>query len=202
MYRCEAFSLAGFIQQLAARYLASGYVFYVVGQVPRAKDPRRVDAKLIARYRIDCSKYVRARRKQAGKANVHYLRYREVFVLMATHGVHPFFEAEAAQILDARREPLKVEGYSLGFYRGKVSVRIERNEYLCLKAYFRGLATRRPVSVLADELGSLPYEPYGPIRGQMLRILGTVNRARREAGLERVPLSCLRLRRRIGPVFK
>ena len=34
MYRCEAGSLAGFVQQLAARYVASGYVFYVVGRVP------------------------------------------------------------------------------------------------------------------------------------------------------------------------
>src|SRR5437868_5921856 len=98
MYRCEAGSLAGFIQQLTSRYVASGYVFYVVGRVPAGKDPRRVDAKLIARYGVDCSKFTRARRKRAGRANVHYLRYRDVFVLLATHGEHPFFEGEAGQI--------------------------------------------------------------------------------------------------------
>jgi hypothetical protein len=201
MYRYEALSLAGFIQQLAVSYVANGYFFYVLDQVPQAKDPRALDAKLIGQYGIDCSKYVRARRKQAGKANLHYLRFRDLWVLLATHGPHSFFTAEASQIQDVRREPLKVEGYSIAYRAGRVSVRIEQNEYRALKAYFRGIATRRPVAVLADELGALPYEPYAPIRRQMLALLGTVNRARREAGLDRVPLSCLRLRRRIGPVF-
>lgn len=201
MYRCEALSLPGFIQQLAVSYVANGYLFYVLGQVPQAKDPRAVDAKLIGRYGIDCSKYVRARRKQAGRANLHYLRFRDVFVLLATHGTHPFFTAEAGQIRDVRREPLKVEGYSIAYRAGRVSVRIEQDEFRDLKAYFRGIATRRPVAVLADEFGALPYEPYAPIRRQMLGLLGTVNRARREAGLDRVPVSCLRLRRRIRTVF-
>jgi hypothetical protein len=201
VYRCEASTLAGFVQQLASRYVASGYVFYVLGRVPAGKDPRTVDQKLIDRYGIDCSKYVRARRKRAGRANVHYLRYRDVFVLLATHGEHPFFEGEAGQIRDARREPIKVEGYSIAQRAGRVSVRIEREEYRNLRAYFHGLATRRSAAVLADELGSLPYEPYAPIRRQLLGLLGLVNRARRAAGFEGVPLECLRLRRRIGPVF-
>ncbi len=201
MYRCEAGSLAGFIQQLASRYVASGYVFYVVGRVPAGKDPQRVDAKLIARYGVDCSKFVRARRKRAGRANVHYLRYRDVFVLLATHGEHLFFEGEAGQIRDARREPLKVEGYSIAARGGRVSVRVERDEYRGLRAYFADAAVRRSAGVLADELGSLPYEPYAPVRRQMLGLLGLVNRARKASGLEEVPLACLRLRRRIGPVF-
>src|SRR5262245_12402980 len=142
MYRCEAKSLAGFVQQIAASYVANGYVFYVCGRVPDHKDPHVVDAKLIALYGIDCSKFVRARRKQAGRANLHYIRYRQVFVLLATHGEHPFFAEEAAQIRDVRRVPLKFEGYSIGMGGGRVSVRIERGEYIALKAYFRGIATR------------------------------------------------------------
>jgi hypothetical protein len=201
MYHCEARTLAGFIQQLVASYVANGYVFYVLGRVPPGKDSHAVDAKLIARYGIDCSKFVRARRKLAGKANLHYLRFRDVFVLLATHGTHPFFESEGGQIRDARRVPLKVEGYAVAYRAGRVSVRIERNEYLDLKAYFRGLALRRPSAAIADELGALPYEPYAPVRRQLLGLLGAVNRARREAGLDRVPVSCLRLRRQIGPVF-
>jgi len=201
MYRCEALSLAGFIQQLAVSCVAHGYFFYVLGRVPSSKDPRAVDAKLVTRYGIDCSRWVRVRRKQAGKANLHYVRYRDEFVLLATPGEHPFFTAEAGQIRDVRREPLKVDGYSIAFRGHRVSVRIERREYRSLKAYFRALATRRPVAAIADELGSLPYEPYAPVRRQMLALLGLVNRARRAAGLDEVPLSCLRLRRRIVPVF-
>ena len=201
MYRCAALSLPGFVQQLAVSYVANGYVFYVVGTVPERKDAQVVDAKLIARYGIDCSKFVRARRKAAGKANLHYLRYLRTFVLLATHGEHEFFVEEAGQIRDVRREPLKVEGYSIAVRGGRVSVRIERSEYLGLKAYFRGLAVRRPAAAIADELASLPYEPYAPIRRQMLGLLGAVNRARRLAGLDDVPLSCLRLKRHIVPVF-
>jgi hypothetical protein len=201
MYRCEAASLAGFIQQLAARYVASGYFFYVVGRVPAGKDASRVDAKLLARYGVDCSKFARARRKRAGKANVHYLRYRDVFVLLATHGEHPFFESEGGQVRDVRRVPLKVEGYAVAFRGGRVSVRIERGEYRALRAYFAAAAVRRSAAALADELGSLPYEPYAPVRRQLLGLLSLVNRGRKAAGLEEVPLACLRLRRRIGPVF-
>lgn len=201
MYRCEAASLAGFVQQLASRYVASGFFFYVVGRVPAGKDPRRVDAKLVSRYGVDCSKFVRVRRRRAGRANVHYLRYRDVFVLLATHGEHPFFEAESGQIQDLRRVPLKVEGYAVACRGGRVSVRIERGEYRNLRAYFADIAVRRSADVLADELGSLPYEPYAPVRRQLLGLLGLVNRARKVAGLGEVPLSCLRLRRRIGPVF-
>jgi hypothetical protein len=201
MYPCEALSLPGFVQQLAVSYVANGYYFYVLGRVPDGKDPSAVDAKLIARYDIDCSKWARARRKQAGRANLQYIRFRQVFVLLATHGEHRFFAEERDQVRDLRRVPLKVEGYSIGFRGGRVSVRIERDEYRNLKAYFRSIASRRSVEVLADELGSLPYEPYAPVRRQMFGLLGTVNRVRREAGLGDVPPSCLRLRRRIVTVF-
>src|SRR5262245_42858115 len=143
MYRCEASSLAGFVQQLAARYVASGYVFYVVGRVPPRKDPHAVDAKLIERYGIDCSKFVHARRKGSGRATVHHSRLREVFVLLATHGDRPFFAAEGRKILDARREPIKVEGYAIAARGERVSVRIERYEYQALRAYFWCIATRR-----------------------------------------------------------
>ena len=65
MYRCEVTTVAGFVQQLAVSYLVHGYWFYVTGRIPKHKDPRRVDEKLIARYGIDLSKWSRARRKQA-----------------------------------------------------------------------------------------------------------------------------------------
>lgn len=203
MYRCEAASLAGFVQQVAARYVASGYVFYVRGRVPAGKDPRAIDAKLVGRYGIDCSKFVRARRKRAGGANVHYIRYRDAFLLLATGSqrADPFFVHEGNQIRDCRREPIKVEGYSIGVYRGRVSVRIEQAEEKALRAYFAGLATKRSAAFLADELASLPYEPYRPVRRQMLNLLGLVNRARKQAGLEAVPVTCLRFKRRGGPVF-
>src|SRR5262245_16793792 len=94
MYRSEATSVEGFVQQRAVSYLGNGYWFYVTGEIPEGKDPAKVDEKLLARYRIDLSKWARARRKRAGFANLQYIRFERFFVLLATHGVHPFFEEE------------------------------------------------------------------------------------------------------------
>lgn len=47
-------------------------------------------------------------------------------MLLATHGVHPFFEVEAGETRDVRRVPLKVEGDSIRVRAGWVSVRIEQ----------------------------------------------------------------------------
>src|ERR1051326_2786433 len=116
MYRCEAASEAGFVQQLVL-YLTQGYWFYVSGHVPERKDPRAVDAKLIERYGIDISKWARARRKRAGHANMQYLRYEQFFVLLATHGEHCFF-LEEKNFRDVRRDSISFAGYSIGFKKG------------------------------------------------------------------------------------
>jgi hypothetical protein len=199
MYRCETVSIEGFIQQLAVSYVAKGYWFYVTGRIPPHKDPRRVDQKLIARYGLDVSKYARARRKRAGLANVQYLRLGHVYVLLATKGEHPFFAAEGRCVRDLRRVPLKVFGYAISYRvnggRGHASVRIERQHYRELKAYFEALAIHRSISGLAVELRELPFAPYAPVRRQLLMIVNAVNRRRRVAGFEPVPLAALRLHR-------
>lgn len=200
-YACEATTLAGFIQQLAVSYVANGYFFYVLGTIPDGKDPARTDAKLIARYGIDCSKFVRARRKRAGLANVQYIRFRNRFVLLATHGDHRFFQDEATQIRDVRREPLKVEGYAISFRAGRVCVRIQRDEYEPLKSHFLALATHRSAENLSDEFAAVPYQPYAPVRGQLLCVWRAVNRVRKDAGFEPVPITCVPSRRRIVKPF-
>lgn len=201
-YRCEATTLEGFVQQLATSYLVHGYYFYVTGIIPEGKDVGAIDAKLIARYDIGASKWAAARRKRAGGANVHYLRLGRFFVLLATHGRHRFFEAERTRIRDARHVTLKVGGYALGVRGGHVRVTIAREEYRTLKAYFIERATRRSTTALAAELGALPFEPYAAIRRQFLCILRAMNRARTEAGLEPVPKTCLRFKRRIVRPFE
>jgi hypothetical protein len=199
MYRCETVSIEGFIQQLAVSYVAKGYWFYVTGRIPPHKDPRRVDQKLIARYGLEVSKYVRARRKRAGLASVQYLRLGQVYVLLATKGEHPFFAAEAKCVRDLRRVPLKVFGYAVSYRvnggRGHASVRIERQRYCELRAYFEALALHRSIAGLAVELRELPFAPYAPVKRQLLMVVNGVNRRRRVAGLEPVPLTALRLRR-------
>jgi len=205
-YNCEAATLAAFVQQFAVSYVAKGYRFYVTGCVPARKEPADVDRKLIERYGVDVSMWARARRKRAGHASVQYLRHARFFVLIATHGQHPLFDAES-NIRDIRKEPLKYGGYAVSFRhstvtgRSHASVRIEREEYLRLKAYFLGLARHRSNETLAELFGSLPYEPYAPIRRQILTLLRAVNRERAASGFDAVPSACLRLRRRQVCVF-
>lgn len=205
MYRCEATSVEGFVQQLAVAYVQHGHWFYVTGMVPEHKDPRTVDAKLTGRYGLDISKWARARAKALGRASVHYIRHGRFFVLIATKGNHEFFEQEG-EIRDIRRQPISYAGYSISYRRGvdrrwHVSVRIAADEYLRLKSHFVRLAVHRSVDNLVIELGQVAFERYAPVRRQLLNILRAVNRVRHAAGFKAVPVSTIRLRRRVVKPF-
>src|SRR5262249_22480389 len=157
--------IAGFVQQLAVSYVANGYWFYVTGVIPEGKDPRRVDDKLIEKYELDISKFVRARRKAAGQANVQYLRHRRFFVLAATHGVHKFFlpmeqGGEGGRICDCRKIPIKFASYSIGYRGGHAHVRIEQQTYLDIKAYCLEHSGHWCSEKLGEILRKLPFEPY------------------------------------------
>ena len=200
-YRHEATSVAGFIQQLAVAYLTHGYWFFVTGVVPDGKDPQRTDAKLLGRYGVDISRWTRTRRKRQGLANVHYLRFRRFFVLLASHGRHPFFELEAGNIRDARRTPIRFYGYAVSYRHGHAHVRIDGEDYLWLKEQLVGSACRRSATDLVAEFQRVPFEPYAPVRRQLLCIWLAVNRQRKAAGLDQVPVTAIRLRRRIVKPF-
>lgn len=201
-YRCETTSVEGFVQQVAVQYLRHGYWFYVAGSVPVGKDTLAVDRKLIAKFGITTSSKERTRRKRAGLANLHYIRHDRFFLLMATHGRHRFFDDEAGQIHDARRQPIKYGGYAMSYRNGHACVRIERAEYLQLKAWFLDLACRRSVEALGAEFRTVRFVPYAPVRQQALAIWRTVNRARKIAGYEPVPIDCVPWKRRIVRAFE
>jgi hypothetical protein len=199
--RYEATTIHGFIQQVAVGHVQHGYWFYVPGVLPEGKDPRALDEKLTTKYEVGISKWTRARRKRAGAASIAYLRHDRFFVLLATHGRHPFFEEEAARLRDLRREPFKFASYAVSHRAGHAHVRIEAQTFRDLKAYFDELATKRSAEWLGQALHDLPFEPYAPIRGQFCELLRRINSRRRTAGLESVPGDCLRLRRRIYRPF-
>ena len=201
-YRCEATTVEGFVQQLAVSYLKNRYWFYVPGEVPDGKDPQAVDEKLLARYEIDMSKWAKARRKRRGFAKLQYLRYERTFLLLATAGEHPFFADEGTNILDARERAIPFRGYSVGYKDGHPHVRIGTARYEALKVEFREAALRLTAEELAARFRALPFEPYGPVRAQLRKLLVKVNRARREAGLGRVPVECLRTKRRVVKPFE
>lgn len=219
-YRCEATSLIGLVQQLAANILPHGYWFYVRGFVREGKDPRMVDAKLLAKYAIGISRQQRARRKLAGQANLHYLRLERDWILLATKGEHRFFAEESNNIRDARQAPIQIGGYSLRVARGnflrkesgdelptadfrhRVRVQISRDRYRDLLAWFLDRANQPSAEKLAAELFTLPYEPYAPIRRQLLNLLRLVNERRQQAGYEKLDPNILRYKREIVKPFE
>jgi hypothetical protein len=205
-YQYVAASENAFVQQLAVACVNHGYWFYVRGYIPPDKDVAAVDRKLIEKYGVAISKWSRARRKRQGLANVHYLRCQRFFVLIATAGQHPFYREEAIEIRDIRREPIRFAGYSIGYRQGvdrkwHASVCINSEQYNVIKGYFVDVCLHRSVEQIRKELQMMPFEPYAPVRCQMLNILRAINRKRRTAGLGPVPIEALRLRRRILKPF-
>ena len=80
-------------------------------------------------------------------------------------------------------------------------VLIAREPYRELCAYFLSIACHRRTEALAEELYSLPYEPYAPVRKQLLKLLRLINAKRQAAGYSRIPPTCLRFKREIVKSF-
>jgi len=201
MYRCEALSVEGFIQQLAVCYVGRGYFFYVTGQVPEHKDPRAIDEKLIQQYDIGRSKWSKWRGYHKHReAKVQYIRYQRFFVILGSYGSHNFRRREARCIQDARDTPIKFAGYSVSFRGGHVCVRIEVEREKSLKTELVDRALE-PREALEATVYNLPFEPYKPIRQQLLTILREVNRVRSASGLEALSDLCIRYRRKIVRPF-
>jgi hypothetical protein len=200
--------------------LTHGYYFFVQGTVPVGKDPVALDAKFLAKYDIAKSEGARRWRKQQGLGNVQYVRFERYWILMATHGDHAIREGESDTLKDVRRSPVRIGDYSIyvkrGNYRRKASpkdpampdgrwrvrVLIAREPYRELCAYFLSIASHRQADALADELFSLPYVPYAPVRKQLLKLLRLVNAKRQAAGFAKIPPTCLRFKRDIVRTFE
>ncbi len=212
-YLCETTSVEGFVQLLACNLLPHGYWFYVTGQIPDGKDPGRVDEKLTRKYHADLRPSERVRRKRLGMANVRYVRHGRFFALLATHGRHRFYQEESDSIRDIRRVPLRFAGYSISYRRGgrrrdggrdpgwHAHVEIEPRRFLALEAYFAEMAVRWSTRRLGLAFYGFPFEPYAPVRRQMLRLLRHVNGRRKRAGLPLLPHDVLPLRRRVVKPF-
>ena len=218
-YRHEVTSVEGFVQMVASNYLPHGYWFYVTGRVPDGKDPSRIDEKILSKYGIELSRQQRARRKQQGLANLHYIRFQDLFVILATHGQHPFFAAEAVSVKDIRKYPLHFHGYSISVKRGgflkkqegeetasadgryRSRVTIGREAFRNLASGLLEHATHRTVETLRWEFWNQPFEPYAPIRKQLLKVLQAVNAKRSAMGYEKLKPDCIRYSRNIVKPF-
>lgn len=200
-YRYLAKSEHGFIQQLACSYANRGYQFYFVGRIPDGKDPFKIDQKLLAEYDVSASKAERWRRKQAGRANVQYLRFGQDFILLATHGEHHFFEANAGRIRKLSSHPLKFYGYSVSIKGGHCVVRISKEQIKLLRASFQSVSLKKQADELGKAINALPFERYRGVIRQLFQLVKAVNDVRSPAGLPKVKKSCIRAKRRVLKPF-
>jgi hypothetical protein len=82
-----------------------------------------------------------------------------------------------------------------------VRVELDAETYDGLKAYFLNISTHREANFIANEFTELPFQPYRPVREQLRSILRSVNKSRRAAGYQRIPISVIPFKRRIVRPF-
>lgn len=129
-------------------------------------------------------------------------------------------EEESNNIRDCRKVPIQVGGYSLSVKPGgvlrtndehrpvtsdpkmRVRVQISRERFRELLYYFQEISCRRSIESLSSELYSIPYEPYAPVRRQLLTVVRKVNEKRQQAGLDKLPYTVLRYQRTIVKPFE
>jgi hypothetical protein len=199
--------VAGFVQR-AVVLAQRGYQYFVAGEVPERKDPGRIDAKMLAKYGVALSRRQRTYRKSKGLPNGHYFRVERRWVLMATSRAFFLRIDSSERVKDLRESPLRVGGYGLslradgaakrgGIRRLRASVRLDERTRRELRAEMEEAAIHRTADVLALRFWreSNRWQVYAPVYRQFRGVLRRVNELRKIAGLERVPVSCLRIQR-------
>lgn len=175
------------MQHLAVRLIGNGYRFFVLGEIPKAKDPAKVDRKLCSRYDFGVSKWVQFRRSMRGEAKVRYLRYGHQFILIATEGRHRFFDEESSAVRDASEVPIRCFGYEIMSrprgtkFHPVVKLGEARFEELRSQLLNLALATD---SALTKRILDERLIFFSGVKRQIFRILKEVNERRRTAGLE------------------
>ena len=130
-------------------------------------------------------------------------------MLIATSpiGGHPFSRAERSALRDVRKQPIRIGGYAVssrrdgselrrGVERWRAHVRIDRQTYVQLRDFYLEAALRRTRAELEQDLHALPFEPYAPVRRQLLGLVRKINERRKVGALLPLRSSCLRFRRK------
>jgi len=199
-YQYVATTLPGFVQQVAVHYIRWGYYYYTTGVVQHPKTPEAFDKKMLDQYGIYCSKDTRYRQKLRGEARVQYLRYKRLWILMATEGRHPVHLAEAKSFKKCDKYPIYVFGYSISYKAGHPHVRIRDYDFAHEREYLLKCAPAKK-EWLEAKFRSLKWQNYGPVVIQIRRLINLVNDERKRRGLEPIDKTCRVFKRRSVKVF-
>jgi hypothetical protein len=200
-YQYVVTSAEGFVQRLATNLLPHGYWFYVLSTIPDHKDPLAVDEKLLGLYNVRSTRWSREEDKRKGVARIHYLRFERTFILIATHGEHPFFKDHEENIRDVRYKAIQFGDYAIKLRNGHASVKINLKAYQRLKAEYLAVALRNSKQWWEWRFGTFPYPSYAPIRRQAWNLWRQVNRLRKAAGETLIDKGCIRIKRMIVKPF-
>lgn len=217
-YRCEMASVEEFVRRIE-RLVRREYYFAFVGHLKPGKDPLALDQKMVRLWNLDRKEWRWAKRSRGSESNVHYVRFRRTYVLLATAGrpekkgrrpwrrgeIPPrgeFFEQHPNHI-DLKDVGLKLFGYNIkstysrAHNRRRVFIRLQREKaFPRIKASLLRKATLsryQQREAMEAAFWHLPILWYGPVREQLSSVLRAVNRIRSRAGLSELRRSrCIR----------
>lgn len=184
--RHEVKNLHSFLGRIAHVYLVHGYFRYAVREIPKSKDPVRVESTLVESYGMVRCRTARMRRRSQGQAVVSVVRLHHTFVLVATEGKHTAFDRISSY--DFRTTPLHFGGYSVGIRRHKPCVEVADSVWSEVERRFQKVALQRK-ELVEQKLAALPYYQFLGVQRQKQRLLQAVNLRRKKAGLPCVVLA-------------
>lgn len=172
-------SFGDFLRRIAYNYLSYGYHRYVLNEIPEGKDLEAIDRKLLFNYQIRFNRSERFNRKDKGKANVAYVRYKRLFILMATDGVHDKFDKHVVQSF--RESPLYLDGYSIGLKNNKPWIIIEPKRYKGVRKFLLRIAYN-PEKHILSFMDRVFVPGFPGVLWQRDKLLKELNQKRKRAG--------------------
>jgi hypothetical protein len=184
--RWQVNTLGAFLRRIAIDYVRYGYVWYAVREIPQGKEPQNVADRVCRYYSITASRVARERLKRQGKGNVVVVVYKRTLVLLATEGVHRFFDEDRPS--DIRVSPLHLFGYSIGVKEAKPCVMIAPIRWKAIANQAHAIALHNQDKVRDYFERISPFKFPGILR-QKKKLLHMVNLKRKRAGLPPIKIA-------------
>jgi hypothetical protein len=176
----EAKTLYIFFRKIS-QYINCGYYRYALRSIPKNKDPKVIDEKLLKVYEVTYDRTRRMRNLKKGQANVVYVRFSYCFILLATEGFNEAFNKIDSK--DFRTTPLHFVGYSVGVRNQKNCVLIAPQRMKRLKEFGLKISLHNEKRLMSLFKKVAPY-PISGIMKQKQKLLSEINKKRKTAGLK------------------
>jgi hypothetical protein len=166
-----------------ALYQRYRYKYYYSRTIPEHKSARTIDRKLVLLYDVTFNRAIRKKRKEKGIRNVIYIRYKNLFILLATEGNHSQFDRLHYDSFSDT--PFKFMHYTIGTKQQKTNVQLSHKFYSILrkKAVKIALDDYTKVERFLREISPYSYRGINEQRWKLYRI---INQKRKKSNLIRI----------------